>query len=399
MSDEYGELYSMPVGTLGIIGMNGSQDIAARVNDYISTWRREAPAGPQSLSSGYLRDSYLIDTCCPRFGTGEAKGLIKQSIRGYDLFIISDMYNYGVTYTMYNQTVPMSPDDHFQDLKRLISAAGGKARRITVIMNMLYEGRQHRRTARESLDCAVALQELAHMGVENIITFDAHDSRVQNAIPLSGFENVQPNYQMVKALVNNIPDLHFHRDHMMIISPDEGSMSRCIYNASVLNLDLGMFYKRRDYTRVVNGKNPILAHMFLGDDVEGKDVIIVDDMIATGDSTLDVLAQLKERHARRIFVCSTFGLFSEGLDKFDEAYNHGFFDAVFTTNLIYRTPELLSRPWYHEVDMSKYIALIVNVINHDNSISHILNPAQRIAQLLERQEARRRGLEIPPSCN
>ena len=385
MADGYDNLYTMPVGELGIIGMRGTEEISASVDSYIHGWRRDMTSGPQSLSTGYLRDSYLIDTHCPRFGTGEAKALITESIRGYDLYIISDVFNHGVTYRMYGQDVPMSPDDHFQDLKRVIAAAG-KARRITVIMTMLYEGRQHRRTARESLDCAMALQELVNMGVENIITFDAHDSRVQNAIPLSGFENVQPTYQFIKAMVRDIPDLRIDNDHMMIISPDEGAMSRCILYSSVLNLDLGMFYKRRDYSRVVNGKNPIIAHMFLGDNVAGKDVVIVDDMVASGDSILDIVSQLKERRARRIFICPTFGLFCEGLDRFDDAYEKGMFDGLFSTNLIYRSPELLSRPWYHSVDMSKYIAYIINILNHDASISPLLNPVQRIASLLERHE-------------
>ncbi len=386
MADGYDTLYTMPVGALGIIGMRGTEGLAASVDQYIHGWRRDMTSGPQSLSNGYLRDSYLIDTHCPRFGTGEAKALITETIRGYDLFIIADFFNHGVSYRMYGQDVPMSPDDHFQDLKRVIAAAAGKARRITVIMTMLYEGRQHRRTARESLDCAMALQELVGMGVENIITFDAHDPRVQNAIPLSGFENVQPTYQFIKAMVRDIPDLVIDTDHMMIISPDEGAMSRCIVYSSVLNLDLGMFYKRRDYSRVVNGKNPIIAHVFLGDNVEGKDVVIVDDMVASGDSILDIVSQLKERHARRIFICPTFGLFCEGLDRFDEAFEKGMFDGLFSTNLIYQTPELLSRPWYHSVDMSKYIAYIINILNHDASISPLLNPVQRIAALLERHE-------------
>ncbi len=386
MADSYDNLYTMPVGALGIIGMNGCEDLVHKVDQYIHGWRRDMASGPQALSNGYLRDSYLIDTHCPRFGTGEAKALITETIRGYDLYIVADMFNHGVRYTMYGESVPMSPDDHYQDLKRIIAAAAGKARRVTVIMPMLYEGRQHRRSARESLDCALALQELVSMGVENLITFDAHDPRVQNAIPLSGFENVQPTYQFIKAMVRDIPDIVIDSDHMMIISPDEGAMSRCIYYSSVLNLDLGMFYKRRDYSRVVNGKNPIVAHMFLGDNVEGKDVVIVDDMISSGDSALDIVMQLKERRARRIFMCPTFGLFCEGLEKFDAAYEKGLFDGLFTTNLIYRTPELMSRPWYHEVDMSKYIAYIINILNHDTSISHMLDPAQRIATLLEHHE-------------
>ena len=388
MSEAYDELYTMPVGALGIIGMPGSEAIAQKVDDYISTWRRDLHSIPQALSAGYMRDSYQIGISCPRFGTGEAKALIKQSVRGYDLFIISDCFNYGVTYKMNGVDVPMSPDEHYQDLKRIIAAAGGKARRITVIMGMLYEGRQHKRSSRESLDCAIALQELERMGVNNIITFDAHDPRVQNAIPLSGFENIQPTYQMVKAMVNNIEDLQFDRKHLMIISPDEGAMGRCIYYSSILKLDLGMFYKQRDYSTVINGKNPIVAHSYLGDDVENKDVIIVDDMISSGESMLDVLRQIKARKARRTFVFATFGLFCEGLGKFDQAYEEGVVDKVFTTNLVYGTPELKQRPWYCEVDMSKYIAHIVNILNHDTSISHILDPSQRITQILERKHLR-----------
>jgi len=385
MPELYDELYTMPVGALGIIGMPGCEEITKKVDDYITSWRRDLHSIPQALSGGYMRDSYQIGISCPRFGTGEAKAMIKQSVRGYDLFIIADCFNHGVTYKMNGFTAHMSPDDHYQDLKRIIAAAGGKARRITVIMGMLYEGRQHKRSSRESLDCALALQELERMGVDNIITFDAHDPRVQNAIPLSGFENVQPTYQMIKALVNTIPDLHFDRDHLMFISPDEGAMSRCIYYSSILKLDLGMFYKQRDFSKVVNGKNPIVAHTYLGDDVEGKDVIIVDDMISSGESMLDVVKQLKARKARRAFVFSTFGLFCEGLDKFDKAYADGLLDKVFTTNLVYGTPELKAREWYREVDMSKYIAHIINILNHDSSISHILDPSQRITQLLEKK--------------
>ena len=385
MPELYDELYTMPVGALGIIGMPGCEEITKKVDDYITSWRRDLHSIPQALSGGYMRDSYQIGIGCPRFGTGEAKAMIKQSVRGYDLFIIADCFNHGVTYKMNGFTAHMSPDDHYQDLKRIIAAAGGKARRITVIMGMLYEGRQHKRSSRESLDCALALQELEHMGVDNIITFDAHDPRVQNAIPLSGFENIQPTYQMIKALVNTIPDLHFDRDHLMFISPDEGAMSRNIYYSSILKLDLGMFYKQRDYSKVVNGKNPIIAHTYLGDDVEGKDVIIVDDMISSGESMLDVVRQLKARKARRAFVFSTFGLFCEGLEKFDKAYEEGILDKVFTTNLVYGTPELKARPWYREVDMSKYIAHIINILNHDSSISHILDPSQRITQLLEKK--------------
>ncbi len=389
--ESFDELYNMPVGALGIIGMPGSEELAQKVNDYIVDWRNNITSIPQSLSGGYMRDKYQIGIHCPRFGTGEGKATISGTVRGYDLFIIADMFNYGVTYKLYGKDVPMSPDDHFQDLKRIIGACGGHARRITVIMTMLYEGRQHKRMSRESLDCAIMLQELERLGVRNIITFDAHDPRVQNAIPLSGFESIQPTYQMIRTILRTYPDIQVDRDHLMIISPDEGAMDRCTYYSSVLGVDLGMFYKRRDYSRIVNGKNPIVAHVFLGDNIEGKDVIVVDDMIGTGDSTLDIVRQLKERKARRIFAVSTFGLFSEGLDRMDKAYEEGLFDRIFTTNLIYRTPELLSRPWYTEVDMSKFIAHIINVLNHDMSISGLLSPAQRIAQLLE---DRARGVDL-----
>lgn len=389
--DSFDELYNMPVGALGIIGMPGSEELAQKANDYIVDWRNNITSIPQSLSGGYMRDKYQIGIHCPRFGTGEGKATIDGTVRGYDLFIIADMFNYGVTYKLYGKEVPMSPDDHFQDLKRIIGACGGHARRITVIMTMLYEGRQHKRMSRESLDCAIMLQELERLGVRNIITFDAHDPRVQNAIPLSGFESIQPTYQMIRTILHTYPDIQVDRDHLMIISPDEGAMDRCTYYSSVLGVDLGMFYKRRDYSRIVNGKNPIVAHVFLGDNVEGKDVIVVDDMIGTGDSTLDIVRQLKDRKARRIFAVSTFGLFSEGLERMDKAYEEGLFDRVFTTNLIYRTPELLARPWYTEVDMSKFIAHIINVLNHDMSISGLLSPAQRIAQLLE---DRARGVDL-----
>ncbi len=391
IDDSYGELYTMPVGALGIIGMPGTEELAAKVNDYLVDWRRDITTLPQSLSGGYMREDYRISISCPRFGTGEGKATINGTVRGYDLFLIADMFNYGVKYKFYGQEIPMSPDDHFQDMKRIIGACGGHARRITVIMPMLYEGRQHKRSTRESLDCAIMLQELERLGVRSIITFDAHDPRVQNAIPLSGFESVQPTYQMIRTILHTFPDIEIDRDHLMIISPDEGAMDRCTYYSSVLGVDLGMFYKRRDYSRVVDGKNPIIAHVFLGDNVEGKDVIVVDDMIGTGDSTLDIVRQLKERKARRIFAVSTFGLFSEGLDKMDKAYEESMFDHIFTTNLIYRTPELLSRPWYTEVDMSKFIAHIINVLNHDMSISALLSPSQRIAQLLE---DRARGIPI-----
>ncbi len=365
-----------PYGDLAIISMRGCEDISSQVDYYLKQWRN-------------IDDdqSFVIDANCPRFGTGEAKAVLHHSARGLDAFIICDCFNYNVTYKMYGQTVPMSPDDHFQDLKRIIAAFGGKARRITVIMPMLYEGRQHRRTARESMDCAMALQELVAMGVKNIITFDAHDPRVNNAIPLDGFDNVQAAYQMIKALLRSVPNVKLDREHTMIVSPDEGGMGRCIYYSSVLGLDLGMFYKRRNYSIIVNGKNPIEAHEFLGNDITGKDLILVDDMISSGESMLDIAAKLKEKGAGRIFVFSTFGLFVEGLEKFDKYYENGLIDKVFTTNLIYQTPELLSREWYCSVNMSKYIALLVDTLNNDNSISKLLDPADKIKAAVAKYEA------------
>lgn len=378
---------AIPVGMLSIAAMKGCEELSGKVDNYLSQWRSERHGEflEEADFIGYRRDSYQIETNCPRFGTGEAKGTIKESVRGHDLFILVDVFNYGVKYKMYGMEVPMSPDDHYQDLKRIIASASGKTRRINVIMPMLYEGRQHKRSSRESLDCALCLQELVNMGVENIITFDAHDARVQNAIPLKGFENVQPYYQFLKALVNNVEDLKIDRDHLMIISPDEGGMQRCMYYSSVLGVDLGMFYKRRDYSTIINGKNPIVAHEFLGDSVKGKDLIIVDDMISSGESVLDIAEKLTAKGAKRIFICTTFGLFCEGLDKFDAAYEKGIISKVFTTNLVYRTPELKEREWYKEVDMSKYIAYIIDSLNHDQSISELLNPVHRINNLLEKK--------------
>lgn len=386
MPDNSELLRNIPVGSLGLIAMHGCEELGKKIDYYLSTWRaeRESEHTENVAFGGYVRDSYLVNAVCPRFGTGEAKGTIRQSVRGDDLFIISDVFNHGCTYKMYGKETPMSPDDHYQDLKRIIAAVEGKARRITVIMPMLYEGRQHKRSSRESLDCALALQELVKIGVENIITFDAHDARVQNAIPLSGFENVRPTYQMIKTMLRTVPDLQIDRDHMIIISPDEGGMERCIYYSSVLELDLGMFYKRRDYSVIINGRNPIIAHQYLGNSVEGKDVVIVDDMISSGDSVLDIATKLKAMNARRIFICTSFGLFVEGLESFDKAYKEGRIDKLFTTNLTYRTPKLLERPWYQEVDMSKYIAYIVDTLNHDCSVSGLLNPAQKIHDLLVR---------------
>ena len=329
-------LDNIPAGTLGIIAIDGCQAMGKEVDHFITTWRHED--GHKFMDdvvfSGYQRDSYLVNAHVPRFGSGEAKGVIDESVRGMDLYILVDVCNYSLTYSMSGNTNHMSPDDHYQNLKRIIAAVGGKAKRINVIMPFLYESRQHKRSSRESLDCALALQELTHMGVDNIITFDAHDPRVQNAIPLSGFETVRPTYQFVKGLLDRYDDLIIDSDHMMAISPDEGATERAVYLANVLNLDMGMFYKRRDYTRVVNGRNPIVAHEFLGSSVEGKDVIILDDMISSGDSILDVAKQLKSRNAKRIFAAATFGLFTNGLDKFDEAYESGLIDGVLTTNLI-----------------------------------------------------------------
>ena len=378
-------LDNIPAGTLGIIAIDGCQAMGKEVDHFITTWRHED--GHKFMDdvvfSGYQRDSYLVNAHVPRFGSGEAKGVIDESVRGMDLYILVDVCNYSLTYSMSGNTNHMSPDDHYQNLKRIIAAVGGKAKRINVIMPFLYESRQHKRSSRESLDCALALQELTHMGVDNIITFDAHDPRVQNAIPLSGFETVRPTYQFVKGLLDRYDDLIIDSDHMMAISPDEGATERAVYLANVLNLDMGIFYKRRDYTRVVKGRNPIVAHEFLGSSVEGKDVIILDDMISSGDSILDVAKQLKSRNAKRIFAAATFGLFTNGLDKFDEAYESGLIDGVLTTNLIYQTPELLSRPYYINCDMSKYVALMIDTLNHDGSISDILDPSERIQVCVE----------------
>ncbi|MDY5985944.1 ribose-phosphate pyrophosphokinase [Sporofaciens sp. SGI.106] len=386
-------LENIPVGALGIIALDGCQEMGQKVNDYIVKWRREDGHQHKDdvVFNGYERDSYLIDAKVPRFGSGEAKGIISESVRGKDLYLMVDVCNYSLTYSLTGQKNHMSPDDHYQNLKRIIAAVGGKGRRINVIMPFLYESRQHKRSGRESLDCALALQELVRMGVDNIITFDAHDPRVQNAIPLNGFETIRPTYQFVKGLLRKFKDLQIDSDHMMAISPDEGATERAIYLASVLNLDMGMFYKRRDYTKIVNGRNPIIAHEFLGSSVEGKDVIILDDMISSGDSILDVAGQLKQRKAKRIFAAATFGLFTNGLEKFDKAYEEGLIDGILTTNLIYQTPELLSRPYYINCDMSKYIALVIDTLNHDGSISSILDPSERIQNVLEKY---RRGEEI-----
>ena len=382
--EEKRNLETIPVGSLGMIALEGCKPLGEKVDQYLVKWRaeRESEHKDSLAFAGYQRDSYLLNAKVPRFGSGEAKGMILESVRGTDLYLLVDVCNYSLTYSLSGHENHMSPDDHYQDLKRVIAAVGGKARRITVIMPFLYESRQHKRTARESLDCALALQELVQMGVDNIITFDAHDPRVQNAIPLHGFETIQPAYQFIKGLLRNVRDLKIDSDHMLVISPDEGGMSRAIYIANVLGLDMGMFYKRRDYTRIVNGRNPIVAHEFLGTSVEGKDMIIIDDMISSGESVLEVAAALKERKANKIFVFATFGLFTSGLDKFDKAYEDGIIDKVLTTNLIYQTPDLLKREWYINCDLSKYIAYIIDTLNHDSSISDLLNPNERIQNIV-----------------
>jgi len=371
---------TIPVGTLGIIPLISCAKLGEKVNQYLVDWREQRQnTHAESLAfTGYQSDSYIVSAQTPRFGTGEGKGVINESVRGYDLYIMVDVCNYSLSYSLCGYQNRMSPDDHYQDLKRIIAAVGGKARRITVIMPFLYESRQHKRTGRESLDCALGLQELTNMGVDNIVTFDAHDPRVQNAIPLKGFETVPVSYQFIKHLLLNIDDLEIDSDHMMVISPDEGAMGRAVYFSNVLGIDMGMFYKRRDYGKIINGRNPIVAHEFLGSSVEGKDVFIIDDMISSGESILDVAAELKRRKARRVFAASTFGLFTNGFNKFDEAYENGTIDKILTTNLVYQTEELLSKPWYISVDMSKYIALLVDTLNHDASISDLLSPVERI---------------------
>jgi len=379
-------LDNIPIGALGIIPVNGCQEMGQKVNEYLVKWRKEDGHKHKNdvAFNGYERDTYLVKASVPRFGSGEAKGIIGESIRGKDLYLMVDVANFSVTYSLTGHTNYMSPDDHYQNLKRIIAAVGGKGRRLNVIMPFLYESRQHKRSSRESLDCAIALQELTRMGVDNIITFDAHDPRVQNAIPLSGFETVRPTYQFIKGLLRHVKDLKIDSQHMMAISPDEGATGRAIYLANVLGLDMGMFYKRRDYTRVIEGRNPIVAHEFLGDSVEGKDVIIIDDMISSGDSILDVAGQLKKRKAKRIFAAATFGLFTNGMDKFDRAYEEGIIDGILTTNLIYQTPEMLSKPYYINCDMSKYIALLIDTLNHDGSISSILDPSTRIQHIVHK---------------
>jgi len=383
------KLETIPAGSLGIIPLEGCRALGEKIDEYLVGWRtaRESEHKDSLAFTGYQRDTYILKAKVPRFGTGEAKGVIQESVRGTDLYLLVDVCNHSMTYSLFGKDNHMSPDDHYQDLKRIIAAVGGKARRITVFMPFLYESRQDKRTTRESLDCAIALQELVKMGVDNIITFDAHDPRVQNAIPLHGFETIQPAYQFVKALLANVKGLKIDKEHLMAVSPDEGGMSRAIYMADVLKVDMGMFYKRRDYTKIVNGFNPVIAHEFLGTNVEGKDILYIDDMISSGESAIEVATALKERKAKRIFVCSTFGLFTGGLERFDKAYENGIIDRVLTTNLIYQSPELLKREWYINCDMSKYIAYLIDTLNHDASLSGLLDPNDRIRGAVARYNA------------
>ena len=380
---------TIPVGPLGLIPLKSCTGLGKKVDDYLVEWRRERESEHKSTIafSGYQRDSYILEANTPRFGSGEGKGTIEETVRGDDLYIMVDVCNYSLTYSLFGMTNHMSPDDHFQDLKRIIAAAAGKARRINVIMPFLYESRQHKRSGRESLDCAMALQELVNMGVENIITFDAHDPQIQNATPLHGFETVQPSYQFIKALLNHEQGLHIDNEHFMIISPDEGSMSRAIYLANILGVDMGMYYKRLDYSKNIGGRHPIAAYEFLGPNVAGKDMILIDDMISSGDTILKIASLLKDRGAGRIYLCSTFGLFTDNLKKFDEAHAAGVFDKLLTTNMVYQSEELLAKPYYISCDMSKYIALIIDTLNHDMSVSHLLNPVDRIKRCVNKYMA------------
>lgn len=382
--NQYGENPMAPVAPIGLIPLKGSVEFTEKVNYYLTTRRSEyRQEALVSKYPGFYRQDYRIDVENARFSSGEGKAVIKNTVRGHDLYIISDVMNPSITYKMYGQMNHMSPDDHYQDLKRVILACSGKARRINVIMPFLYESRQHKRNARESLDCAFALEELYNLGVANIITFDAHDERVANAIPLSGFESLPSNYQIIKEMYRQIPDLSFTKGKFMVVSPDEGAIGRAMYYASILGVPLGTFYKRRDYTTVVNGRNPIIAHEFLGDSVEGMDILIVDDMISSGDSMLDICRGMKERGARKVFCAVTFGLFTEGIDNFNKAYEEGLFDKVFATNCIYRRPELLEAPWFADVNMCKFVALLIDAINHDASLSNLINPTEKIKKLLK----------------
>lgn len=387
--EETRNLETIPVGSLGIIPLRGCESLAQRVDQYLVRWRtqRESEHKDSLAFAGYQRDSYILKSKVPRFGSGEAKGVILESVRGTDLYLLVDVTNYSQTYSLCGHENHMSPDDHYQDLKRVIAAIGGKARRVNVIMPYLYEGRQSKRIGRESLDCATSLHELINMGVENIITFDAHDPQIQNATPLHGFETVQPSYQFIKALLNHEQGLHIDNEHFMIISPDEGSMSRAIYLANILGVDMGMYYKRLDYSKNIGGRHPIAAYEFLGPNVAGKDMILIDDMISSGDTILKIASLLKDRGAGRIYLCSTFGLFTDNLKKFDEAHAAGVFDKLLTTNMVYQSEELLAKPYYISCDMSKYIALIIDTLNHDMSVSHLLNPVDRIKRCVNKYMA------------
>ncbi|NLB38711.1 MAG: ribose-phosphate pyrophosphokinase [Clostridiales bacterium] len=382
-ADWSSDFCSIPYGPLGVIAMAGCDALGEKINEWLLRWHDLEESQDKEFYTipGQDRDSFLIEAECPRFGTGESKGVIKQSVRGYDIYIVIDVTAYNIKYRMYGMDVPMSPDDHYQDLKRIIAAIGGKAKRVNVIMPFLYESRQHRRTSRESLDCALALQEMENMGVINIVTFDAHDPRVQNAIPLGGLENVMPTYQMLKALCREIKDLHIDKEHMLIVSPDEGGMARNIYYSSVLGLDLGMFYKRRDYTTIVNGRNPILAHEYIGSSVEGKDIIVADDILASGESILDLARELKKRKANRIFAMVTFAFFTNGIEAYNEAYEQGLISKVIATNMTYLPPELHAAKWFAVADMSKSLAYLIATLNHDRSLSALLNPYDRIEAL------------------
>ena len=387
-----------PIGPLGLIAMRGTEELGEKVNRWLTKWREhtEEADGDMRTTPGEQRNDFLIRTTCPRFGNGEGKGMIKDTVRGYDIYILCDVGAYNCTYKMYGQEIPMGPDEHFMDLRRIIAAMGGKAKRITVIMPILYAGRQHRRSSRESLDCALMLQELVDMGVSNIITFDAHDPRVQNAIPTAGFESIMPSYQIFKALLRKEKTLRIDKDHLMIVSPDEGAIDRNIFYASVLGLDMGMFYKRRDYTRIINGRNPIVAHEYMGNDVEGKDIFVADDIISSGESVIDLARELKKRKANRIFAAATFALFTNGIDAYSQAYEEGIIDRVISTNLTYRRPELKEAPWFIEADMSKYISYVIATLNHNRSLSRLLNPYDRIHKLLDRynQEQMDSGLRL-----
>ena len=392
------DLKSIPVGPLGVIAMSGCEEMGNKVNNWLKKWNSLQETQDEEFYTmpGLNRDSFLIKTYCPRFGTGESKGVIKESVRGYDIYIIIDVCAYNKTFNMYGVEVPMSPDDHFQDLKRVIAAIGGKAKRINVIMPMLYESRQHKRSSRESLDCAMALHELVNMGVSNILTFDAHDPRVANAIPLGGFENIMPTYQMLKALCKNVKDLKLDKASTMFVSPDEGAMQRNIYYASVLSLDLGMSYKRRDYSTIVNGRNPIVAHEYLGASVEGKDVLVVDDMISSGESVIDLAKELKSRGANRIIILATFAFFTNGIEEFNQAYRDGIIYRVVATNATYRRPELLAAEWYIDASISKYISYLIATLNHDRSLNDLLQPHKRIQNLVTRykEEQTKNGIRF-----